>query len=205
MIVVVNYGLGNVGSLLNMMEKIGADAMASSDLKVIEQAEKLILPGVGSFDRGIENLESLGLVKLLEIKCIKEKVPIMGICLGMQLFTRCSEEGSREGLGWINADTVRFKFNEKGPRLRIPHMGWNTVESKKRSVLFNESDQALRYYFGHSYHVICEQETDILAETNYGYNFPSAILKDNIVGVQFHPEKSHKFGLNLLKSFVERF
>lgn len=205
MIVVVNYGLGNVGSLLNMMEKIGADAIASSDLEVIKQAKKLILPGVGSFDKGIENLESLGLVKLLEKKCIKEKIPIMGICLGMQLFTRCSEEGTREGLGWINADTVKFKFNEDRPRLRIPHMGWNTVEAKKWSVLLDESGQELRYYFGHSYHVVCEEEADILAETSYGYNFPSAIWKNNIVGVQFHPEKSHKFGLKLIKSFVERF
>lgn len=206
MIVVVDYRLGNLGSLLNMLKKIGAEAVVSSDPEAINSAKKLILPGVGSFDKGIENIENLDLIKLLGKRVLEEKTPILGVCLGMQLLTKYSEEGSKEGLGWIDAQAIRFRFNEGQSNLKIPHMGWNVTRIKKESTLFDGlTDQEQRFYFVHSYHVVCEDETDILTETYYGYNFVSSILKDNIVGVQFHPEKSHKFGMQFLRSFVERF
>lgn len=204
MIVVIDYGLGNLGSILNMLKKIGANAIISSKIPDIEKADKLILPGVGAFDNGMTNLDKLGLIPILNKLIFNKKIPILGICLGMQLLTKRSAEGTLSGLDWIDAEVVKFKFDSLNSNLKIPHMGWNTVEVVKRSHLFNELEQA-RFYFVHSYHVICNDRLDILAETYYGYNFVSAIEKDNIFGVQFHPEKSHKFGMRLLRNFVELF
>lgn len=194
---------GNIGSILNMLKKIGAGATIASDISMIEKAEKLILPGVGAFDNGMNNLCEQGLIEVLNKKVIKERTPILGICLGMQLLTKSSEEGTLPGLGWIDAQTVRFKFDEKNKDLKVPHMGWNTVHINKESPLFKEMFAESRFYFVHSYHVVCNNETDILTTTHHGYEFPSSIQKDNIMGVQFHPEKSHKFGMKLLKNFVD--
>lgn len=206
MIVIINYDVGNLGSILNMLKKIGAEAIISSNQEDIKKADKLILPGVGSFNYGMEKLQQSGLIELLNRKVLNEKTPILGICLGLQLFTKKSEEGKLNGMGWIDAQTVKFQFNSEQKQLKIPHMGWNEVAVKKQSVLFKDmSFEESRFYFVHSYYVQCNQEQDILTTTHYGYDFHSGVEKENIVGVQFHPEKSHKFGLKLLKNFVELF
>ena len=203
MIVIVDYGTGNLGSIHNMLKKIGADALISSDISTIENADKLILPGVGSFDNAMENLNNLGLPHILKKKVIKEKTYILGICLGIQLFTERSAEGNLPGLGWIEGETIKFKLNKNQTTLKIPHMRWNTVKIKKNSLLFKNMYNDARFYFVHSYHVVCDNEQDILSMTCHGYDFVSAIQKENIIGVQFHPEKSHKFGMKILQNFAE--
>ena len=203
MIVIIDYKMGNLGSILNMLKKIGAPAMASSLPEDILQADKLILPGVGAFDNGMTNLKESGLLSVLNEKVLAKKTPILGICLGMQLLTRRSAEGGLEGLGWIEADTVRFRFGKEESTLKVPHMGWNTVRFKPGSILSSGLENEARFYFVHSFHVVCDREENVAGKTFYGYEFSSAIQNGNIMGVQFHPEKSHKYGLRLLKNFVE--
>jgi len=202
MIIIIDYGMGNLGSILNMLKKIGAEAIISSSPQDISRADKLILPGVGAFDAGLKNLDERGLIPVLQNLVIKKKIPILGICLGMQLMTKSSEEGSRPGFGWIDATTVRFKFGKEEQNLKIPHMGWNVIQWRKESVLFKDMPEEPRFYFVHSYHAVCNDKEDILATTNYGYDFVSAFQKGNIIGVQFHPEKSHKFGMQVLRNFI---
>lgn len=201
MIVVIDYGMGNLGSIANMIKKVGHKCIITSDLEEIKKATKLILPGVGSFDNGMKNLQERGMVEILNQKVLVEKTPILGICLGMQLMTKSSEEGSLSGLRWVDAQTKRFVSDT----LKIPHMGWNIIKHQKNSQLFDEMEREKRFYFVHSYCVSCNQEADILTNTNYIQDFVSSFEKENIVGVQFHPEKSHKFGMNLIKNFVENF
>jgi len=202
MIVTINYGMGNLGSILNMLKKIGAPAIISSDAKEIQKADKLILPGVGSFDNGMKNLDALGFIPVLQEKVLHQKTPILGICLGMQLMTKNSEEGKLPGLGWIDAETIRFK-HDPSSSLKVPHMGWNSVSIAKDSPLFKEMYPDPRFYFVHSFHAVCYKTTDVLATSHFGYDFVSAFQRDNIMGVQFHPEKSHKYGMRLLKNFAE--
>ncbi|MCK4816104.1 imidazole glycerol phosphate synthase subunit HisH [bacterium] len=203
MIVIIDYGMGNVGSIMNMLRKIGADAVISSDPQEIKGADKIILPGVGAFDKAMANLKKLKLIPVLEQTALKDKKPLLGICLGMQLLTKKSEEGAVSGLGFIDAETKRFHFEQENG-LKVPHMGWNTVTVKRDDWIFKNCDQfdELRFYFVHSYHAVCANEANVLVETFYGYSFASAIQKGNIVGVQFHPEKSHKFGIYLMSNFA---
>jgi len=201
MIVVVDYGMCNVKSISNIIGKVGGDVTISSDIDEILDAEKIILPGIGSFDAGIKNLNKQSLITVLNEKVLKEKTPFLGICLGMQLITQNSEEGTLNGLGWIDAETV--KFSSLKDNLKIPHMGWNYVNVKKNSKLFKDKYENPRFYFVHSYYVRCKDENDILATTEYGFDFVSAIEKDNIYATQFHPEKSHKFGMKLMENFVK--
>lgn len=203
MIVIVNYGLGNLGSIKNMLKKVGFESVISSNPEEIRKASKLILPGVGAFDSGMKNLNELRIIPVLEEKIFAKKTSILGICLGMQLFTKKSEEGKMAGLGWIDAETVRFQFYEEKGKLKIPHMGWNTIKVKKKSTLYRDPFSEMRFYFVHSYHVVCQKGDDILTETHYGYDFTSSFQKENIMGVQFHPEKSHKFGMKLLRNFAD--
>jgi glutamine amidotransferase len=204
MIVIVDYGMGNLGSILNMLKKVGAPAAkVSSDPKDIEQADKLILPGVGAFDTGMQRLRETGLISLLNEKVIKAKTPTLGVCLGMQLITKISEEGELPGLGWIDAETIRFRFDPKKNGLKIPHMGWNTVNIQREGTLFQGMYPDARFYFVHSFHVVSHNPEDVLATTEYGYDFVSAIQHGHIMAAQFHPEKSHKFGMKLYKNFVE--
>ena len=203
MIVIVDYGMGNLGSILNMLKKIGVSARVSSDTHEIEAAEKLILPGVGAFDTGMLRLRELGLLEILDSKAFVHKTPVLGVCLGMQLLTKESEEGLLPGLGWIDGKAIRFRFDPKQSNLKIPHMGWNSVTIHREGSLFKGMDQDVRFYFVHSYHIVCNDEQDVLATTDYGYGFVSAVQRENIMGAQFHPEKSHKFGMKLLKNFVE--
>ncbi len=205
MIVVIDYGVGNLGSIANMLRKIGAKAVVSSEAAVIEQADKLILPGVGAFDNGMRNLKERGLIPLLNAKVLQDKTPILGLCLGMQLLTQRSEEGQLSGLGWLEAETVRFKFDGGHTRLKIPHMAWNTIQVCQSHPILTDMDVETRFYFVHSYHVVCSDKSLVLAQTDYGYQFPSVVGRENILGTQFHPEKSHKFGMKLLRNFAERF
>ncbi len=202
MIVIIDYGIGNLGAVSNMLRKIGAEVIVSSSITDIEDADKLILPGVGAFDNGMRRLKELGFDQVLSRKVLNEKTPILGICLGMQLFTKRSEEGDFPGLGWIDGETVRFRFEDDQRNLKVPHIGWNTVTMDKSSCMFDGIQEEPRFYFVHSYHVVCNNQKDVLTRTTYGYEFVSAIQTDNIIGVQFHPEKSHKFGLQLLKNFI---
>jgi glutamine amidotransferase len=202
MVVIVDYKLGNYGSIANMLRKLGVPAKISSSIADIETADKLILPGVGAFDNGMGGIRKLEMIDALSEKVLNRKTPILGICLGMQLMMTRSEEGTLPGLGWIKGDTVRFDFNSKNNGLKVPHMGWNSVKVQSDECLFRDLDDA-RFYFVHSYHVRCEEQTDIVAQTNHGYDFISSFRHENIRGVQFHPEKSHRYGLNLLRNFVE--
>jgi glutamine amidotransferase len=204
MITIVDYGVGNLGSIVNMLKKIGAKAQASSDPDVLRQAEKLILPGVGAFDPGMRKLNEVGLAPLLNELVLEKKVPVIGLCLGMQLMTKRSEEGTEAGLGWIDAETVRFKFRPENAHLKIPHMGWNTLDIRRQHPLVSDLGPESRFYFVHSYHIVCADEADVVAYTDYGYPLAAVINKDNIMGAQFHPEKSHRYGMQLLKNFAER-
>jgi glutamine amidotransferase len=203
MIAIVDYGMGNLKSIQNMLKVIGFESIITCLADDIKTADKLILPGVGAFDNAVQNIERLKLREILQAKVLEEKTPIMGICLGMQLLTDGSEEGELAGLGFLKGKTVRFNFNGQNGRHKIPHMGWNTVNLQKKSRLFENMYPESRFYFVHSYHVISAEQQDSLCSTLHGYEFTSAVEKDNIFGVQFHPEKSHKFGMKLLNNFAE--
>ena len=205
MIILLNYGMGNLGSHMNMMRKIGyKNVLLSSKPGDLDRAKKIIIPGVGAFDTGMKNLTRLGLIDVLNYKVLEEKIPVLGICLGMHLFATSSDEGKDKGLGWIDSKVERFKFSGSEGPLKIPHMGWNSVELKSSSSLFDGMEKLEnRFYFVHSYHLNSANEGHIVATCNYGYDFPAVIRKDNIIGAQFHPEKSHKFGMNFYKNFLE--
>lgn len=203
MITIVDYGMGNLGSIKNMFKYIGVETTIESVVDKIKNASKILLPGVGSFDTAMKKINESDLKEVLNEKALKEQVPVLGICLGMQLLTNCSEEGSLGGLGWIDAKTMSFK-NRIDKKYRIPHMGWNIVNKSNVSLLtngFEEFDET-RFYFVHSYFVKVEDEKNSILKTNYGVEFDSAIQKDNIYGAQFHPEKSHKFGMKLFENFA---
>jgi glutamine amidotransferase len=202
MIVVVDYGLGNPASARNMLRKAGVDAIVTADPSAIAGAGKLILPGVGAFDHGMQNLADRGLIPVLNEAVLVRKVPILGICLGMQLMSRGSEEGVKPGLGWLAADTVRFNF-PSGTDFRVPHMGWNTVTPRRESLLSRGLADDDRFYFVHSYHVRCDDPADVTLMADYGGEVVAAAVRGNVAGTQFHPEKSHKFGLALLRRFIE--
>lgn len=201
MIVIIDYKMGNVGSIHNMLKKIGAESMISDSPDEIRKADRLILPGVGAFDHGMFQLRQSRFFDVLQEEVLHRKTPILGICLGMQLFTERSEEGGQTGLGWIKGETVRFRFEPNETRRKVPHMGWDTLTPRRTDSLFRGLDKEARFYFVHSYHVRCKSEDDILATTHYGFNFTSAIQRGHIIGTQFHPEKSHKYGMTVLKNF----
>jgi imidazole glycerol-phosphate synthase subunit HisH len=202
MIVVVDYRCGNVGSILNMLKKVGHQAELSADPARIAAANKLILPGVGAFDVGMQNLADSGLLPVLNERVRSARIPTLGICLGMQLMVERSAEGKLPGLGWISGEAVRFQ--PMAGALKVPHMGWNAVVPTLGSVLTDDLPVDPRFYFVHSYYIACRDEADVLLRTRYGVEFVSAFHRENIWGVQFHPEKSHKFGMRLLANFAER-
>ncbi len=202
MIVIVNYGLGNSGSILNMLRKIGCqEAVISSDPRDVMSATGLILPGVGHFDQGMRNLSALGMIEPLKKRVVRDGVPILGICLGMQMLARHSEEGCEEGLGLVRGEVVRFRCRGE-QALKIPHMGWNKVRFVDGTSLATGLEDEARFYFVHSYHMVCDRPEEILAVTEYGYEFVSAVSSGPICGVQFHPEKSHRFGMAFFRNFV---
>lgn len=201
MITIVDYGMGNLGSIRNMLKKVGFDSRISFAPEHILDATKLILPGVGSFDAGMENLERSGLIPLLNERVMNARVPILGICLGMQLMARSSAEGRLAGLGWLRAAAHRFPKADGS--LKVPHMGWNLALPVRTSPLLENLPAEPRFYFVHSYYIHCDDTDDVLMTTQYGLQFHSAFQRANIAGVQFHPEKSHKFGMRLLRNFAE--
>lgn len=200
MIVVIDYGMGNIGTIAAKIKKMDQSVIVSSDADDIERADKLVLPGIGSFKAAMQNFYNLGITSPLERQVIRNTIPIIGICLGMQLFTRKSEEGGYPGFGWLDAETVRL--NEADQSLRIPHMGWNTINIKKNCSLLSGIENGSRFYFSHSYQIRCFNPDDIIATTQYGYEFCSVVNHKNIYGVQFHPERSHKRGFSLLSNFI---
>ena len=202
MITIVDYKVGNLGSILNMLKKIGVKSKVASTEDDIFNAEKLILPGVGAFDTGMDSLRKTGLLDVLNEKVLKKNTPVLGICLGAQLMCNGSEEGKEKGLGWFNADVKKFQF-EKKSTYKTPHIGWNYVDFKKNSKLFTNMYNDPRFYFVHSYYMKSNQDSLILTQTEYGQIFVSSLEKKNILGVQFHPEKSHKFGMKLLENFIK--
>lgn len=201
MIVIVDYEVGNVASVLNMIKKAGGQAIVSGSQEDISRATKLVLPGVGAFDHGMQHLNDKGLPSLLKERA-SAGVPLMGICLGMQLLGLGSEEGEMSGLGLLPARFKRFDFDPAGA-LRVPHVGWNTIEINKPNPLIVDDGQENRFYFVHSYHAVCDEAADVLATCDYGYGFPAAYSRENVYGFQFHPEKSHRFGLDLFCRFLE--
>jgi len=203
MIAIIDYGVGNLESIRNMLLKGGHAATITSDHQEILSADRLILPGVGSFDYGMSNLVSSGLLPLLNHLVLVERRPILGICLGMQLMGLSSEEGSLPGIGWIDAKVKRFDFSGADPVLKVPHMGWNTLERLRPDPIIDVTLEDERYYFVHSYYVDCMNREDVVCRTEYGFAFDSVLRKDNILGVQFHPEKSHRYGMRLLSNFAE--
>ena len=202
MIVIVDYDMGNVGSIANMLRKIGVASVISGDPDQIEAAGKLILPGVGAFDTGMTNLERSGLTAILHDKVVARGTPVLGLCLGMELLMRRSEEGACRGLGWVEGSTVRFRFPDGREQLNVPHMGWNTVRPAANATLLRGLAADARFYFVHSYHVVCDRAEDVAGWTHHGYDFASVVERGNIMGTQFHPEKSHKFGMALLSNFA---
>ena len=201
MIAVIDYDVGNVGSIANMLRKAGVEAVITADPEQIERADKIVLAGVGSFDTGMQKLRQHGMVDLLDRRVRDGGTPLLGICLGMQFFGRGSEEGREPGLGWLRAETVRFKLPSDS-RLKIPHMGWNALDLAPSVNGSHGIAADARFYFVHSYHMVCEDEGDVFARTTYGYPFVSAVRRGNLFGVQFHPEKSHRFGLAMMERFA---
>ncbi len=202
MITIIDYGLGNLGSILSMLRRTGHQAQVSSDVEVIARAEKLILPGVGAFDAGMRQLEQNGLREILTTRVLHDGVPFLGICLGMQLMFEGSQEGALKGLGWFPGRFTRFPAAHEGASLRVPHMGWNFVEPVQSKRLFQDAAERPRFYFIHSYRLVETDLADVAATALYGGRFVCAVERDNLMGVQFHPERSHRYGIALLKAFA---
>jgi imidazole glycerol-phosphate synthase subunit HisH len=199
-IVIIDYGVGNVGSVLNMLRKVGAQARVSGDAADMRAADKLVLPGIGHFGHGIRTLAATGLLPILEEQALHERKPTLGICLGMQMMTRGSEESDVPGLGWIDASTHRLP---QIPGLRVPHMGWNRVQPVAGARLFEHgAHESERFYFVHSYYVATADSDAAAATCRYGVEFVASFERGNLFGVQFHPEKSHMFGMALLRRFA---
>lgn len=203
MITIVDYGVGNLASVQNMLKKVGVPSIVTSREEDIAEAVKLILPGVGAFDACAGQLESSGLKTILTKRVQQDRVPVLGVCVGMQLLAQGSEEGILPGLGWIEGKIVKFRQSDLPAGIKIPHMGWTDVKLAKPSRLFENMEDDPRFYFVHSYHAQLTHDSDVLLYADYGYLFTAALERDNIYGVQFHPEKSHKFGMRLLKNFAQ--
>lgn len=200
-ILILDYGMGNIYSVTKKLSRLKINSFVSSSEEAILTADKIILPGVGHFGKAMENLKKLNLIEILNHEVLIKKKPILGICLGMQLMANKSEEGNVDGLGWVDADVVKFNITNK-LKYKVPHTGWNQVTISKESKLMNNIPESSEFYFVHSYHFKAKNSLDILNETEYEGRFASAIEKENIYGVQYHPEKSHDIGEILLKNFV---
>lgn len=201
--VIIDYGVGNVGAVANMIRRVGGDALVSRDPGEIREADRIILPGVGAFDRAMEQLRGAGVIDVLSECVLERRTPLLGVCVGMQILGAGSEEGQEPGLGWIKAHVERFRQPREGFAMRVPQMGWNLLRHARTDPLlagFEAGDFYL--YFLHSYHMVCEDTANVVAWTRYGYDFPSLVRSGNIWGVQGHPEKSHRFGMALFRNFL---
>lgn len=203
MISIVDYGLGNIQAFLNVYRRLNVDAVRATNADDLRGATKVILPGVGAFDRAMQRLEASGMRSVLDDLVLDQHVPVLGVCVGMQMLANRSDEGDALGLGWIPGHVERMDHIGGSGPLALPHMGWNDVTPTKNSRLFAGLNPEPRFYFLHSYYVVCERPSDIAATANYGSDFSCAVSTGNIYGVQFHPEKSHQFGTRLLQNFAE--
>ena len=202
MIAILNYGVGNLGSIVNMLRKLGEDSYIASTPSELARSRKIILPGVGAFDTGMQKLESSGMLTVLNKKALIEKVPILGICLGAQLMTRSSEEGELGGLAWFEADTVKFNFSNLNKKLPLPSIGWRETHDSKRTTLLNGMSEMPRFYYVHSYYLKPDSSDIISMTAEYGEPFAAGLSCGNLHCVQFHPEKSHKFGMQFFRNFI---
>lgn len=202
MITVIDYGLGNISAFVNVYNRLNIKVVVAHNAEELLGATKLILPGVGSFDYAMNLLNNSGMRKALEQMVLVDKIPIMGICVGMQMLAKYSDEGNLPGLGWIDAKVKLFDANKIAFSTKLPQMGWNNIVPQPNVALLEGFDMASRFYFLHSYYFECENEKDKIATTEYGISYASAVNKDNIYGIQFHPEKSHSNGVQLLKNFA---
>jgi len=201
-ITIVDYGMGNIGSIVNMFKRVGVKSTLTSTEEGIRSASKLILPGVGAFDAGMTALRERGLIAALNDKVLHEKVPLLGVCLGMQLLAGGSEEGVLPGLGWLRGRSVKIR-PPQGNNLKVPHMGWSFIKPSRATALLQGLPENMRFYFVHSYRVVCDEVNDVIAVADYGEDVCAAVNRDNIWGVQFHPEKSHMFGKQLFMNFAQ--
>jgi glutamine amidotransferase len=203
---IVDYGVGNIGALLNMFDYLGFEAHAVEDAASILAAERLVLPGIGAFDKAVQTLRDRNLIEPLDEAVRRRLTPVLGVCLGMQLLARSSAEGQLPGLGWIAADVRRIEL-PAGCRLKVPHIGWSDVKPAGAHSLFlttQPGEEPERFYFDHSYHMVCDDSTDVAATIDYGGSLCCAVERGNVTGMQFHPEKSHRFGMRLLDAWVRR-
>lgn len=203
MITIVNYGVGNIKAIQNVYYKLSIPARVISDKNELEKIDKLILPGVGSFDYAMEKLISSGMYEKINELVLEKGIPVIGICVGMQMMTKSSDEGSMPGLGWINANVKKFDATKMNGKIQLPHMGWNDVVSKTENPLFDNLHKDAKFYFLHSYYVDCYDDEQAIATANYADDFVCAVNFKNMYGVQFHPEKSHHFGVKLLENFAK--
>ena len=205
MIKILEYGMGNTASILNMIRKAGGEAELCSSARELETPSAIILPGIGAFDNGMVKLKESCLLDAVQSSVLDDKIPFLGICLGMQLLFEKSEEGQVPGLGWLRGEVKKFDFSQLNLEkpLKVPHMGWNLVNPCSYDNLYAGLEDEARFYFVHSYHVNCSNDKDVLASAHYGYDFTCSVHKDNIWGAQFHPEKSHRFGVQFFKNFLK--
>ena len=202
MTTIVDYGCGNLGSIQNMLKKLGENSLITSDFESINQATRLILPGVGSFDKGLNKLKSHNLISCLNKKVLDDQVPILGICLGFQLMTNSSTEGFLEGLGWFDAETIKFDLKDSKKKFPLPNIGWRKTNIQKQIPLYSDFDDDTWFYYVHNYHVTANDDRLVSLTSNYSHDYIAALDRRNILGVQFHPEKSHKYGLRLFDNFL---
>ena len=203
MIAIIDYDIGNLAAVENMLHRLGVVCEITARPETIELADKIILPGNGAFDACVTALRASGLVPLLESRVLREKIPLLGICVGAQMLGKCSEEGSEPGLGWLDMQVKRFPSL---PGLHVPHMGWSHVKpGASEYALAQGIDEETRFYFVHSYYMKPENPEDVFLTSHYGIDFAAAVCAGNIAGVQFHPEKSHRFGKQLLAQFAKVF
>jgi glutamine amidotransferase len=202
MIAIVNYGSGNIQAIANIYRRLDVPHVVASSPEGLEGADQVILPGVGAFDQAMNELDASGMRRALDAYVLEGRKPVLGICVGMQLLARSSEEGTARGLGWIDGEVKRFDRSVAGPGTQLPHMGWNTAEPARADPLFDGVDAQAGFYFLHSYYFSCRDPADVLATTGYGVTFACAVRRGNVLGVQFHPEKSHQNGVQLLRNFA---
>ncbi len=203
MITIIDYGLGNILAFVNVYNRLNIPVTVAKTANDLVNATKLILPGVGSFDHAMQELNKSGMRKTIELLVVQQRIPILGICVGMQMFAKSSDEGKLPGLGWIESKVKKFDVLKMPKGTNLPHMGWNNVMPRVDDDLFKGLEQDSRFYFLHSYYFECHQQINNLAVTDYGIQFSCAVKHINVYGVQFHPEKSHHFGSQLLKNFAD--
>lgn len=203
MIVLIDYGVGNISAFLNIYKQLNIPARTAKTESELDGAQKIILPGVGHFDYAMQRFNDSGMRERVNKLVIQDKIPVVGICVGMQMMAGKSDEGELEGLGWIDADVVKFDDAQRSAKMPLPHMGWNDVYPTKSNPLFTGLETDARFYFLHSYYFKCHRPEDNIAEADYGIRFTCSVNKENVYGIQCHPEKSHHFGIQLLKNFAE--